>query len=107
MSCYPEINLLQPNVSTAEFAHFLTPKNADDKIVQLEILADGERKFTLHSLADEQLKRFGALFEQMVAQTDWALTLDWDGLDEDSDFPYESLSRPTGAGEPVLLWPDN
>lgn len=107
MSCYPEINLLQTDVSTAEFASFLAPAIESQGFFKLEELVDGERKFTLHSLADEYLDQFNALFKRMIAQTDWALTLDWDGLDEESDFPYKSLSRPAGAKTPMLLWPDD
>lgn len=107
MSCYPEINLLQTDVSTAEFASFLPPVIESQGFFKLEELVDGERKFTLHSLADEYLDQFNALFERMIAQTDWGLTLDWDGLDEESDFPYKSLSRPAGAKAPMFLWPDD
>lgn len=47
------------------------------------------------------------VFEELCVQTDWHVVLDWDDLDDESDFPYKSLSRPSGAKEPVLLWPDD
>lgn len=107
MSCYPEINLLQPEVATQDFAkYFPSSSNLGGKF-QLESLVDGERKITLHSLADGDLEQFASLFDRIIEETDWALTLDWDGLDEEFGFPYKSLSRPAGADEPVLLWPDD
>lgn len=48
-----------------------------------------------------------SIFDALCAETDWELTLDWDGLDEEPDFPYKSLSRSAGAKEPVLLWLDD
>ena len=57
--------------------------------------------------SDRSYAQFYLVFEDLCAANDWHVVLDWDDLDDTTDFPYESLSRPAGAKEPVLLWPDD
>lgn len=86
---------------------------ADTYGLSSESVIDDGSDFDIAALSLQKWFPEGAIrglitvFEELCAETNWHVVLDWDDLDEDSDFPYQSLSRPAGAKEPVLLWPDD
>ncbi len=58
---------------------------------------------------DEVYLRLLQAFEKACEETDWDLSVDWDGLDDDPalNWPYDSLRRRAGAKKTELLYPDD
>lgn len=113
MSVQPFIAVTGANIDSAEILAILETKSRQRRLYESGAFVDDVDDDALAKIrlarqaTDEAIEGLRLIFEELCEETNWSVDIDWDGLDDFSDFPYQSLSRPAGAKEPVLLWPDD